>query len=232
MKDKQELIRVVRSNMGTVSIDFTGKSPGRGAYICNNLDCLQRAIKTRGLPAIEEVLQEFLDFGDSGGASDQNNVMDLRLVHFGVPQGFLHRLQCPPKQVGAQLLKASPGDGGVEVGALKQRINLNAGLGAGGQGSLGPLTCSAQPPQGSLVLADVLLVFPLEFLHKVVDHAVVKVFSTQVSVSSRGFDLKDTISMCHSQFGSQLLQKCISQRFCFPISLNLNGFCHTMTRSL
>ncbi|OOB79690.1 MAG: hypothetical protein BEN18_03130 [Epulopiscium sp. Nuni2H_MBin001] len=49
MKDKQELIRVVRSNMGTVSIDFTGKSPGRGAYICNNLDCLQRAIKTRGL---------------------------------------------------------------------------------------------------------------------------------------------------------------------------------------
>uniref|UniRef100_A0A8C4DM94 Uncharacterized protein n=1 Tax=Dicentrarchus labrax TaxID=13489 RepID=A0A8C4DM94_DICLA len=145
------------------------------------------------LPAVEEILQQFLDFGDAGGASHQDDVVDLRLVHFGVPQGFLHRLQRSPEQVGAQLLKASPGDGGVEVDALKQRINLDAGLGAGGQGSLGPLTSCAQPPQGSLVLADVLLVFPLEFLHKVVDHAVVKVFPAQVSVSGRGFDLKDTV---------------------------------------
>lgn len=41
-----------------------------------------------------------------------------------------------------------------------------------------------------------------------------------------------SLSMCRSQFGSKLLQKCISQRFRSPISLNLNGFCHTVTHSL
>uniref|UniRef100_A0A671VSH4 Heat shock protein family A (Hsp70) member 2 n=2 Tax=Sparus aurata TaxID=8175 RepID=A0A671VSH4_SPAAU len=158
--------------------------------VCHRLIWVDALVE---LPAVEEILQEFLDFGDSGGASDQDDVVDLRLVHFGVPQGFLHRLQCSPEQVGAQLLKASPGDGGVEVHALKQGVDLDACLGAGRQGSLGPLTSCAQPPQGSLVVADVLLVFPLEFLHKVVHHAVVKVFSAQVSVSSCGLHLKDAV---------------------------------------
>lgn len=49
MKPKRELIRVVRSPEGEVSIDFKGKKPGRGAYVCHNADCLGRAIKSRAL---------------------------------------------------------------------------------------------------------------------------------------------------------------------------------------
>lgn len=58
MKSKKELIRVVKSpdikdengevlQKGTVSLDKTGKKPGRGAYVCNNADCLKKAIKAR-----------------------------------------------------------------------------------------------------------------------------------------------------------------------------------------
>jgi predicted RNA-binding protein YlxR (DUF448 family) len=49
MKAKKELIRVVRSPDGVISLDFKGKSPGRGAYVCRGADCLKKAIKTRAL---------------------------------------------------------------------------------------------------------------------------------------------------------------------------------------
>jgi predicted RNA-binding protein YlxR (DUF448 family) len=49
MKQKKELIRIVKNNEGQVSIDFTGKKPGRGAYICKNIECLEKAIKARRL---------------------------------------------------------------------------------------------------------------------------------------------------------------------------------------
>jgi len=45
MKPKKELIRVVKNQQGEISIDFKGKKPGRGAYICNNKDCFLKARK-------------------------------------------------------------------------------------------------------------------------------------------------------------------------------------------
>lgn len=49
MKPKSELIRVVRSPAGEVSLDFKGKAPGRGAYVCPNAECLKRVRKSRAL---------------------------------------------------------------------------------------------------------------------------------------------------------------------------------------
>ena len=49
MKDKKSLIRVVRSAEGKVSLDFGGRAPGRGAYVCHNVDCLKKARKSRAL---------------------------------------------------------------------------------------------------------------------------------------------------------------------------------------
>jgi predicted RNA-binding protein YlxR (DUF448 family) len=47
MKPKREMIRVVRSPEGDISLDFVGKKPGRGAYICKNMECLVQARKAR-----------------------------------------------------------------------------------------------------------------------------------------------------------------------------------------
>lgn len=49
MKDKRELIRIVRNDAGEFSLDRTGKKPGRGAYICPNVQCLEKAQKSKGL---------------------------------------------------------------------------------------------------------------------------------------------------------------------------------------
>ena len=60
-KPKRELIRVVRAPEGGVSLDFKGKSPGRGAYICPEGACLKKAAKFRaleralGTPVPEEI---------------------------------------------------------------------------------------------------------------------------------------------------------------------------------
>ena len=55
VKGKRELIRVVRIPDGTVEVDLTGKKAGRGAYICPDKSCLEKAIKTNRLEMDLEV---------------------------------------------------------------------------------------------------------------------------------------------------------------------------------
>lgn len=75
MKPKKELIRVVRSPEGEISLDFKGKKPGRGAYLCPHTDCMAKVKKARALerafsaqvPAeVYEALEEQMKAGDSG----------------------------------------------------------------------------------------------------------------------------------------------------------------------
>ena len=53
-KDKTELIRIVRDSNGEISVDKTGKKPGRGAYICDDSNCLERLIKSKRLSKVLE----------------------------------------------------------------------------------------------------------------------------------------------------------------------------------
>ncbi len=48
-RTKKELIRIVKQKDGNVEVDKTGKMEGRGAYICNNIECLDKVIKTKRL---------------------------------------------------------------------------------------------------------------------------------------------------------------------------------------
>jgi len=49
MKEKRALVRVVKSPEGEISLDFGGRKPGRGAYVCPNAECLKKARKSRAL---------------------------------------------------------------------------------------------------------------------------------------------------------------------------------------
>ncbi len=75
-KPKPELIRVVRSPEGEVSLDFKGKKPGRGAYVCPDPTCLQKARKSRALErafsaplpdAVWAALEEQMKAGEEDG---------------------------------------------------------------------------------------------------------------------------------------------------------------------
>ena len=54
-RPKRELIREVRSPEGNVSLDFGGKMNGRGAYICPDMECLKKAIRSKALDRSLEV---------------------------------------------------------------------------------------------------------------------------------------------------------------------------------
>ena len=54
-RSKREMIRVVRSPEGDVSLDFGGKKNGRGAYLCPNMECLKKAIRSKSLDRSLEV---------------------------------------------------------------------------------------------------------------------------------------------------------------------------------
>ena len=62
-KEKQELLRIVRSKEGIIEVDLTGKKSGRGAYICKNLECLEKVIKTKRLERVfeKEISSEVYD---------------------------------------------------------------------------------------------------------------------------------------------------------------------------
>lgn len=49
MKNKRDMIRVLKTGEGEITIDATGKKNGRGAYICRSRQCLERAVKNKGL---------------------------------------------------------------------------------------------------------------------------------------------------------------------------------------
>ncbi len=51
-KDKKELIRIVKNKQKEIIVDKTGKQEGRGAYICNNKQCLEKAIKSKRLSKV------------------------------------------------------------------------------------------------------------------------------------------------------------------------------------
>lgn len=49
MKSKKEMMRVIRTSEGEFQLDATGKKNGRGAYLCNDRECLKKAVKNKGL---------------------------------------------------------------------------------------------------------------------------------------------------------------------------------------
>lgn len=67
VKLKQELVRIVRSPQGEVALDRSGKKPGRGAYVCPNKECIEKAItgksleKSLGMSISEDIKKALLE---------------------------------------------------------------------------------------------------------------------------------------------------------------------------
>ena len=74
MKGKKEMMRVIKTAEGDISLDLTGKKNGRGAYLCMQKECLQKARKNKGLERSfkmsipEEVYQTLEEEFDAGEA--------------------------------------------------------------------------------------------------------------------------------------------------------------------
>ena len=80
MKEKRNLIRIVRTPEGEAALDPTGKRSGRGAYVCRQAECLRRAIRQKQLerqleitltPEVTDALTTEMDRLNAGGGGPQ-----------------------------------------------------------------------------------------------------------------------------------------------------------------
>ena len=62
-KEKNELLRIVKSKEGTIEVDLTGKKNGRGAYICKSEECFNKVIKSKRLSKVleQEISQDIYE---------------------------------------------------------------------------------------------------------------------------------------------------------------------------
>jgi len=146
-----------------------------------------------GLLAVEVVGNELLDAGDTSRTTDEDDLVNLGLVDLGIGQDTVHGLEGGTEKILAQLLEAGTSDGRVEVDTLKERVDLDRGLGGGGKSALGTLASGAETAEGTCVGGKILLVFALELHYEVVYETVIEVLTTQVGVTSSGLDLEDTL---------------------------------------
>lgn len=148
--------------------------------------------------AVEKVFEKLLNFGDPGRTSDENDLMDLRLVVFSVTKSFLDWLEGSSEEVSAKLFESSSGDVGIEINTFEERIDFDGSLSGSREGSFRSFASGSQPPDRPLVLSQVFPVFPFEFLDKVVDESVIEIFTTEMGVTSGGFDFEDTVFDCQN----------------------------------
>ena len=145
------------------------------------------------LLAVEELLEHLLDLGNTGGTTDEDDLVDLGLGELGVTEDLLDGTHGLTEVVHVELLETGTSDLGVEVDTLEERIDLNVSLSGGGKGSLGTLAVGSQTTESTLGSGDILVVLSLELADEVLDESVIEIFTTEVSITGSGLDLEDTV---------------------------------------
>ena len=142
---------------------------------------------------VEEVGDEVDDVWNTGGTTDQNDLVDVGLVNLGIAEDLLDRFESTSEEVLAQALEMVTSEGGVEVDTVDEILDLNGGGGSGGEGSLSTLTGGTETMESTGVGGEILLALALKLLDEVVYKPIVKILTTQVGVSGDGLDLEDTL---------------------------------------
>jgi hypothetical protein len=104
-----------------------------------------------GLLAVEEVGDHLLDLGDTGGSTDQDDLVDGGLVNLSIAEDTLDRLHSGAEEILAELFETGASDAGVEVDTLVQAVDLDGGLGGGRESALGPLTSCSETAESTSV---------------------------------------------------------------------------------
>ena len=139
--------------------------------------------------------------------------MNVGLVNLGIAENLLDGLHGRSEEILTEFLESSSGDGSVEVDTFEERVDLDGGLGGGGERSLGSLAGGSESSKSSSVGREILLVLSLEFSNKVGDESVVarrqslretrererknepvvEILSSEMSVSGGGEDFEDSV---------------------------------------
>jgi hypothetical protein len=120
-------------------------------------DSLVRVDRLVRLLAVEEVGDHLLNLGDTGGSTDQDNLVDGGLVDLSIAEDALDGLHGGAEEVLAELFETGTSDAGVEVDTLVQAVDLDGGLSRGRESALGSLTGGSETAESTSVGCEILL---------------------------------------------------------------------------
>lgn len=169
---------------------LTGKDTGLdGGTVGNSLIGIDALLE---LLAVEKIAQHLLDLRDTGGTTNEDDLVNLLLSEARILENLLNRGDGVLEESGVDVLETGTGDGGIEVLTIVQRVDLNGGLGDGREGTLGTLASSTKTTEGTRVVRDVLLGLLLELGLEVVKESSIEILTTQMGVTSGSLDSEDT----------------------------------------
>jgi len=133
-----------------------------------------------------------LNLWDSGGSTDENDLVDLTFTNSGVLQDVLDWWHTFSEKIHAKLLELGSGNVGVVVLTFSKSLALNWGLMCCGENSLGLLALGSESSESSGVLGDIDTRFLLEVSEAEIDKLVIEILTTEMGVTVGGLDLEDT----------------------------------------
>merc|ERR1719194_25346 len=172
---------------------------------------LVRVDATVRLLAVEEVLDQRLHLRDAGGAADQDDLVDLRLLQARIVHHILHRAKGLLEEVTAELLEPRPSQGLGEVLAVEKSLDLEASLVSRRERALRLLNFLAQLLQRTLVLGHVLAALLVEDLDEVFHDALVEVLASQVRVAVGRNNLEDAVVNRKQRNGERATAKVVDK---------------------
>jgi len=145
--EQEEVRGIGRGGLSGEDTSLDGGTVGNGLV---GVDALLELL------AAEEVAEELLNLGDTGGTANKDDLIDLLLVDRSVLEDLGDRVEGASEGLGVQVLETGTGDLEEEVLAVEQRVDLNGGLGTVGESTLGTLASSSQTTESTRIAADVL----------------------------------------------------------------------------
>jgi len=141
---------------------------------------------------VEEIGKHRLNLWDTGGSTDENDLVDLTFTDTGVLEDVLDWWHALSEEIHAEFLELSSGDVGAVILTFSKGLALDWSSMCRGENSLGFFALSSESSESSGVFADIDTRLFLELSHAEIDKFVIEIFSTEMGVTVGGFDLEDT----------------------------------------
>jgi hypothetical protein len=136
---------------GSLSGEDTGLDGGTVGNSLIGVDALLELL------AVEELGQKLLDLGDTGGTTNEDDLVNGLLLDGSILEDLGNGVDGAGESLGVKVLETGTGDGHLEVLTVEERVDLNGGLGTAGEGTLGTLTSSSETSEGTGIAREVLL---------------------------------------------------------------------------
>ena len=141
----------------------------------------------------EEFFKHGLDLGDTGGTANEDDVVNVGFLQFGILENLFNRLESLLEEVVVQLFELGSGQSLGKVVALVECFDFDLGAHLAGQRALGLFDLTLELAHGLGVLVDVRVEFLVVVLGEEIHDALIEIFTTKMGITGGSLNLEDAL---------------------------------------